>query len=159
MNESKFKTLRHIEAVRNFINVVISELLKKQEQHDQSKLEPPEVDIFDKYTPKLKNCTYGSEEYKQNMKGMKVAIDHHNGCNRHHPEHHTLGIQDMNLIDLIEMICDWKAASLRHADGDIMKSLAINMDRFGYSEDLYQVFANTVRFIEKAKVYHKADES
>jgi len=27
----------------------------------------------------------------------------------------------MNLIDLIEMVCDWKAASLRMKDGDFLK--------------------------------------
>jgi hypothetical protein len=50
----------------------------------------------------------------------------------------------MSLIDLIEMICDWKAATLRHNDGDINKSIELNKDRFGYSDDLAQIFKNTV---------------
>ena len=38
----------------------------------------------------------------------------------------------MTLLDMLEMLCDWRAASLRHADGDIYQSLVINRARFGY---------------------------
>ena len=51
----------------------------------------------------------------------------------------------MSLIDLVEMLADWKAASLRHADGDIIKSLEINKKRFGISDQLAEMFENTVR--------------
>jgi hypothetical protein len=192
MNESKFKTLRHIESVRNFLNLVIKELMNRQEKHDQTKLESPEVEIFDKYTPLLRGLTYGSDEYKKIMKEMKVAIEHHNKWNRHHPEFHEgiyvcskchtkwtcgtepiicdncgyekcqkreSGIDGMNLIDLIEMICDWKAAGLRHDGGDIFKSIDINKERFGISEQLVQILKNTADFINHQNVFHKANES
>ena len=45
---SKFKTLRHIETVRNYIGFVVTVLLMKAEKHDQSKLQPPEAEIFGK---------------------------------------------------------------------------------------------------------------
>jgi len=32
---SKFKTMRHIETVRNYLNCAIHELLNRQEQHDK----------------------------------------------------------------------------------------------------------------------------
>jgi hypothetical protein len=51
----------------------------------------------------------------------------------------------MNLIDLVEMLCDWYAASKRHNDGDIMKSIEINQKRFGFSDDLRQILENTVK--------------
>ena len=159
MSESKFKTLRHIETVRNYLNGVIVDLMERQEQHDQTKLQTPEVEIFEEYTPKLKNCEYGSDEYKRYMKEMKVAIDHHNKCNRHHPEHHPNGISDMNLIDLIEMICDWKAASLRHTTGNVYKSIEINQERFGYSDELKKIFKNTLDRLLVINPYHKANES
>jgi hypothetical protein len=54
------------------------------------------------------------------------------------------GIQGMNLVDLVEMICDWKAATLRHENGDIFKSIEMNQNRFGYSDELKQIFINTV---------------
>ena len=49
----------------------------------------------------------------------------------------------MDIYDVIEMLVDWKAASERHSDGDIMKSLEHNKDRFKMSEQLYNIFKNT----------------
>lgn len=159
MSDSKFKTMRHIETVRNYLDYVIRVLMERQRYHDQSKLESPEVEIFEEYTPKLRGVMYGSEEYKKNMKEMKVAIDHHNANNRHHPEHFVNGVEGMDLIDLLEMICDWRAASLRHNDGDILKSIEINQKRFGYSNELKYILANTAHELIGANIFHKADES
>lgn len=159
MSESKFKTMRHIETVRNYLNEVIKEIIHRQEQHDQSKTEPPEVEIFEEYTPKLRGITYGSDEYRQCMKEMKPAIEHHNKTNRHHPEHFDDGINGMNLIDLLEMLCDWKSAGMRHADGDLFKSLHINKDRFEIHPQLFRVLFNTAMWLIGLDVYHKADES
>ena len=53
----------------------------------------------------------------------------------------------MNLIDVIEMLCDWKAATMRHADGDIKKSIEINQKRFGYSDELKAILLNTIEFM------------
>lgn len=159
MSESKFKTLRHIETVRNYINLVIRELILRQEQHDQTKLESPEVEIFEEYTPKLRECEYGSEKYKAMMKEMNVAINHHNKKNRHHPEHFVRGINGMNLVDLIEMACDWIAASKRHNNGDVMKSIELNQERFEYSEELKNILVNTAAFLMTEDVFHKANES
>jgi len=53
-------------------------------------------------------------------------------------------IEYMNLIDIIEMLCDWKAATKRHNDGDIKKSIEINQKRFGYSDELKSILLNTL---------------
>jgi hypothetical protein len=42
------------------------------------------------------------------------------------------------------MLFDWKAATERHADGDIRKSIEINKERFKISEQLCDIFRNTV---------------
>lgn len=60
------------------------------------------------------------------------------------------GICGMTLLDLVEMICDWRAATMRHADGDIRRSIEINQKRFGYSDELRQIFLNTLSEIEDA---------
>ena len=41
------------------------------------------------------------------------------------------------------MFIDWKAASERHDDGDIFRSIEINKNRFGISEQLCKIFKNT----------------
>lgn len=142
--DSKEDTLEHIDKVRYFLNLMTSELHKRGVYHDNSKLMDPEKEIFDEFTPKLKGLTYGSEEYKSALRAMKPALDHHYRMNTHHPEHYENGVDGMDLLNLIEMICDWKAATLRHADGDIERSLEINKERFGISDQLFSIFKNTV---------------
>lgn len=139
----KAETNKHKWQVTDLIYKIIKHLQDRAINHDNSKLKEPELSIFVEYTPKLKNSTYGSEEYKTYLKEMKVALDHHYSNNPHHPEFYENGIRGMNLIDLIEMFCDWKAATMRHDDGDIFKSIEINKDRFKMSNDLAQIFKNT----------------
>ena len=110
------ETNKHISRVQHFIFVVVKELLNRTEKHDRSKLENPEREGFLEYTPKLKGSTYGSEEYDEFLKCLKPFLDHHYEFNRHHPEHFHDGMKGMNLIDLIELFCDWRAATERHAD-------------------------------------------
>jgi len=159
MSEAKFKTMRHIETVRNYLDAMVFELLARGRDHDQSKLQSPEVEVFEEYTTKLRGCAYGSPEYKQNMDEMRVAIDHHQAHNRHHPEHHEHGIVDMTLIDLLEMLCDWKAATMRHADGNIYRSLEINRERLNYDIGIGDILKNTIDWMEGLQVEHHASES
>lgn len=140
--------IEHQENVRKFLLQVIEELVKRQILHDESKLQEPEKSIFDEYTPKLRELTYGSEEYEECRKQMGVALQHHYEHNRHHPEHFEWGVSEMTLIDLIEMLADWKAATLRHADGNIRKSLHINTERFNIEDQLYNVLANTIKDLD-----------
>lgn len=100
------------------------------------------------FTPKLKGSDYGSEEYKGFLREMKPALDHHYANNRHHPEHFEHGVGGMNLIDVLEMLLDWKAATLRHGTGDIEASPAINKKRFGISDQLASILLNTVRDLD-----------
>jgi hypothetical protein len=157
--DERFKTLRHIETVRNHINACVRELLLRGERHDQTKLQDPERRMFDEYTPLLRASTYGSEEYKGFLAGMSTALAHHYENNRHHPEFHPDGIRGMNLIDLLEMLCDWKSSGLRHADGDIFKSIEINQKRFGYSDEFKRLLVNTAEWLNAQGVFHHAEES
>jgi len=54
------------------------------------------------------------------------------------------GIYGFDLLDLVEMLCDWKAASLRHADGDILKSIEHNVERFNLEPQVASILRNTV---------------
>jgi len=136
-------TWGHIDRVRTLLNTCVRELLDRGEAHDQSKLDTPEVEAFTEYTPKLAGSTYGSDEYTAFRKAMSPALEHHYANNRHHPEHHKDGVDDMNLVDILEMLCDWKAASERHNNGNIRKSIEINADRFGLSPQLVRILENT----------------
>lgn len=148
MYSSTEDTVKHIEQVQNYIREVISMLRFRAIYHDASKLYSPEKAIFDEHTPKLSDLEYGTKEYEQSRKSMGDALDHHYRVNRHHPEHFANGIGGMSIIDILEMVCDWNAAVLRHKDGDIYKSLKINKERFGISDQLYNILKNTVDGLE-----------
>ena len=147
--ECQVETQKHIELVRKFIRLFTDKLITRGVEHDKLKMKSPEVEIFTEFTPKLADTTYGSEEYKEFLEQMKPALEHHYANYRHHPEHFINGINDMNLIDLVEMICDWKASTLRHNDGNLLKSIEINAQRFGMSEQLTQILINTAKLFDE----------
>jgi hypothetical protein len=143
-----YETMRHIERVRNLLGKAVCDLLLRAEQHDQSKLGSPEVEAFTEFTPKLATTTYGSSEYEGYKKAMAPALAHHYARNAHHPEHYKNGVNDMTLFDVLEMLLDWKAAGERHNDGNILRSIEKNTDRFNLSPQLVKILENTAHEVE-----------
>ena len=139
------ETHKHVRKVQHNLNKFVSDLIHRGENHDNSKFEEPELSIFAENTSKLGQTVYGSPEYKQLLVEVKPAIDHHYSKNRHHPEHWPNGVEDMTLVDLIEMLSDWKAATERNKDGNIRKSIEINSGKYNMSPQLRTIFENTVR--------------
>lgn len=156
MSDSTKETQEHINRVGEFIGVIITGLVDRACKHDASKLKEPEKAIFDEVSGKLKEMTYGSKEYFAQFEKMRPALDHHYAKNSHHPEYHAAGIKGMDLIDIIEMFCDWCAATERHDDGNIGRSINNNMDRFGYEEILASIFVNTAQHYCMGKRNHVA---
>lgn len=138
------ETLKHINRVRHHLASFLGKLFERGTYHDKSKLEEPEFSGFVEYTPKLKDSTYGSDEYKEFLKGMKPFLDHHYKFNPHHPEAFENGMEDMSLVDITETLADWKSATERHHDGDIRKSIELNQERFGYPDFFKKILLNTV---------------
>lgn len=132
----------HAKLVKYFIDDMRSQLEGRADSHDFSKTQPPEKAIFDEYTPKLKELEYGSNEYKAALVAMGEGLQHHYKANRHHPEHFENGVNEMTLIDLIEMVCDWAAACSA-------KSIPVQLDkqaeRFGIAPQLIQIINNTLQ--------------
>ena len=146
-----FETLRHIESVRNVLNDVIRELMARGESHDQEKMRHPELEYFVEHTHKLSSYAYGSPEYNKSLEELKPALEHHYSLYRHHPEHFPDGMSDMNLIDIIELFCDWKAATSRNKNGNLLKSIETNRTRFRMDDQLVKIFKNTAVMFDKSK--------
>lgn len=104
--DSRPDTCAHIQEVGRRLYEVICDLQERAAVHDASKLEEPEVSVFNEFTPKLKHSTYGSDEYKAFLAGMGEGLRHHYAVNDHHPEHHENGIWGMDLIQMVEMLAD-----------------------------------------------------
>jgi hypothetical protein len=178
--DSTFDTQNHITQVRNLMFYIVNKLFFRATDHDASKLESPEKEIFDEFTPKLRDLTYGSPEYKQALIDMGPALEHHYMCNSHHPEFFAPVTDDeigeinaylenlsksdpaygwlesyrneresrlngMSLLDVLEMLADWKAAGMRHKDGNLAESLEINHARFKISDQLQSILINTAQ--------------
>jgi len=151
MSEHLDGVLKHKQVVAHLMQQVITALVERAIVHDNSKFMPQEFDAFEVVTPILKTLTYGSDEYKASLRSIQPALDHHYMVNSHHPEHYPHGIDDMDLIDLIEMVCDWTAAAQRQTNGDIMKGLEVSKERFHIDDQLIGIIRNTVRnFISQA---------
>lgn len=146
--DSTQDTLDHIGKVQARIAEIVSALRRRGYEHDASKLEEPEKAGFDVLTFKLATLVYGSDEYRAALEEDKPTIDHHYAVNSHHPEHYPNGIAGMSLLDVIEMLCDWKAASERTKQGSIAQSLDHNRTRFQIDDQLAAIIENTVRELE-----------
>lgn len=145
--DSRQDTLDHIFRVRDLMEVIINELAMRALEHDRSKLQEPEKSLFDRCTPLLRSLEYGSPEYMSALDDLGPALEHHYQNNRHHPEYFAAGTISMNLIDIIEMLADWKAASERVPDGSLKKSLPINIERFSIAPPLGAILYNTAHHL------------
>ena len=116
--------------------------------HDNSKYSWAEakgfaITIFD-----LKHSSYGTDEYKALLKKIEPSIQHHYKRNGHHPEFWPNGIEDMNEIEKVEMLIDWRSATKRHKNGDIFKSIEINQKRFNYDEKTKEWLISMAKIID-----------
>lgn len=143
--DSTQDTLDHISKVQAHIREVVGLLRQRSLVHDASKLDEPEKSGYDQLTARLADVEYGTDAYRAALVEAEPTITHHYQHNTHHPEHFPDGIAGMSLLDLVEMLCDWKAASERTKQGSIAASLIHNKTRWGISDQLASIFENTVK--------------
>ena len=140
--DSTAETLRHIHRVRDHLNAMIAILLERGRVHDASKFSETEKPILDSIYPRLRGLSYGSPEYLELVREARPGLRHHYAHNTHHPEHYQNGIAGMDLFDLVEMFCDWKAAAERNpADG---VKLDHNARIYAIAPQLADILANTL---------------
>ena len=145
--------IQHIQWLMEGMCFVQTAIMHRLLTHDRTKIEPPELEAYAEVVPAFKGLVFGSEEHIANGKRLGPAWKHHTEHNLHHPEHHPDGIDGMTLIDLIEMVCDWRAAALRRGSFDVEQSLNVLRDRHGISPQLENVIRNTGRWLaEECKV-------
>ncbi|KQY91040.1 hypothetical protein ASD24_24910 [Paenibacillus sp. Root52] len=144
-------TRAHISSVQQHMQTFAALLKARSVVHDKSKFEEPEKSILHQNTVEYRRYQFGSVEYQSHLEKVKVALDHHYGVNSHHPQHYLNGVAGMDLLDIVEMFCDWMAACNEHGDGKIINSILENKKRFNYSEELTQILINTATRLEPNK--------
>ena len=137
----------HVSEVQENLQDMIHDLTKRSIIHDRSKFQEPEFSVFCSTRPEFKNANYGTPEYASVVEKAKVAVDHHYKNNRHHTAYHANGIQDMNFMDLLEMLADWKAANRRSPDLGFMESLPKCYEKYAISPDLQKIIENTIHYL------------
>ena len=149
LEECKLITIEHINIVRRYLRFFTNKLTDRGEKHDMSKLTDDELPYFAEHTEHLAEIEYGSDEYKKELEELKPALEHHYAVNKHHPQHWAAGINDMSLLDITEMLADWKASSERTKGGNLLKSIEINAERFHIDDQLKQILLNTAKLMEE----------
>ena len=138
-------TRQHIVNVQTQMHAVINELILRSNYHDSSKYDKEEAHTYAKVVPLFKGKEYGTPEHKAVGDMLGEAWKHHEQHNDHHTGYHINGINDMNLMSIIEMLCDWKAASLRNPNQIFRDSCSLNCDKYGACEQLKGVIMNTAQ--------------
>lgn len=146
MNKTDQMINQHIANVQLRMEKLSLELEKRSMEHDKSKLEEPEHSswlFMDRNSSKPK---YGTKEYVEKMKKYQSVFQAHykDPRNRHHPEHWANGVYDMNLIDILEMLCDWVSYKENLSYAEASKIISENCKRFGFDEQLESLLRNTL---------------
>lgn len=138
-------TRLHILNVQKQMSKAIEELTKRSYNHDASKYDVEESHTYARVVPMFKGKVYGTPEHKAVGDLLGDAWNHHEQNNDHHTGFHANGVIDMNLMSIIEMLCDWKAVSLRDPNQDFSKSCEMNCKKYGMDVQLQSVVINTAK--------------
>lgn len=147
--DSTADTRDHIGKVQARIHECTNNLIVRAERHDKSKLMEPEKSALDRIGPPGKVAySRGGEmtpEYQAFLDTLEPMLDHHYAHNSHHPQHYPNGMDGFSLLDLLEWLCDIKAAGERYEGGNIAESMKTNRGRFKISDQVFAILENTVR--------------
>ncbi len=134
----------HIERVTSKMEGLIEQLRKRAENHDKSKLEYPELQGFIRMD-KEPRYPYGSPEYFDKIKRYEYVFRHHYENNPHHPEHYDGWISEMDLLDIIEMLCDWTSYREGLTAIEAISTVEQQAKRFNLSDELSSIMLNTLK--------------
>ena len=137
-------TLEHINQVKSKMQFLASVFATRGTSHDSSKLIEPEysgwlaMDQEPRYP-------YGSEKYYDKINRYKEVLEHHYSLNSHHPEHFENPSTQMDLVDLIEMLCDWFSYSNNISWLEGYNTINSQCARFGLNDTIRYLLLNTFR--------------
>jgi hypothetical protein len=147
MNKTDNMINKHIASVQLRIEKLSLELEKRIMLHDSSKLEEPEHSMWLEMDKEKDKPAYGTSEYFERKERFAKVFEQHynNEKNTHHPEHFLNGVDDMNIIDVVEMLCDWVSYKKVISYTEASKIIDENSERFGISDQLASILKNTLR--------------
>ena len=144
MTNTENETRSHIHRVQELMYRLVNLLLERCETHDKSKLSEPEKSGFEKmdaepYYP------YGSQEYFDKLDRYAPILEHHYKLNPHHPEHYSGFIAEMDLLDILEMVCDWASRRGGLSANEMISLVEQQSERFSIPSELSSILLNTMQ--------------
>ena len=142
--------MNHRAILMKYAHNFIVRLLNRVNTHDDSKLREPELSLFSSNAREFyEGKTYYDESYIELKKSVEIAIQNHYAHNRHHPEHFEDGINDMNILDILEMLLDWIASNDKYDNNieNVVEMLAIQKERFHISDQLHGILILTAKML------------
>ena len=109
-----------------------SELRRRAQVHDRSKLSEEEFDGFVKISQVAREHAFGTPKYMASL--QNGAVQRHYANNSHHPEHHERP-EYMGWLDIIEMVIDWRVSSRSYGDGDFKRVLEVQKTRHLFNDE------------------------
>lgn len=144
----KSATMEHKTRVSIKMSALAREITRRGNVHDNSKFKTPEVEIYSAHFNELNNAKYGSPEYDKALDNIKPALNHHNAENDHHVQHFENGIFEMNLVQILEMLCDISVTAEAKGE-DAVYNLPTWMQRNHIPENYYRILRNTLEHIKE----------
>lgn len=138
-------TILHVGEVAENLEVCASNLRQRGFAHDRTKFKALEFDAFVSTREKFKKANFGTPEYQACIDIIKPAVDSHYANNSHHTGYYQNGIKDMSLLDILEMVCDWKAANRRSPDLDFDESINRCVKKYNISPELEKIIRTTLQ--------------
>lgn len=142
--------LRHMQAVREGLYKIESELHHRGIVHDSSKLDVEgELPGFARINKIARQHPYGNKEYKEALASEQETIDDHYEVNSHHPEHHWELLKgDMGWLDIIEMVVDWYAATKCYGNTAWPVVMKRQKERFDFTDHQWWLIVQVATFLE-----------
>jgi len=138
--------IRHRGYINASLEALACELRARGHLHDQSKLEPNELEGFIEINRVAREHGPGTPEYEAVLRDADCIVEHFSK-NSHHPEHHA-ATSDMGWLDIIEMVLDWKAAADTYGQRTLRGSLDYQRKRHDFSDSQWWLIMQVVDWVE-----------
>ena len=125
---------------------VIWTIFKRGIKHDNSKFSPVELHYNNIIREKIGKIKFGTKEHYDLLGFIAPGKNAHFLVNSHHIEYYKGNIKRMSPLDLIELLCDWKATT-KCNNGNLDCSLKINKKKYEINNRLLNCLKRDIKEI------------
>ena len=143
----------HREEVADALYALADAISRRARIHDRDKLKGKNFRDYVEVSKIGRTHPFGSEAYAEAMKPHKAeggVVDRHFKANPHHPEFYDIPKVQMNFLDIIEMVCDWRAAARTYGTGRLSESVAYQKQNMDLDACQWWLVDEVIHWIERS---------